>query len=486
MKEGAKQPGLAGVREGLNAFLSGLAPGRLLDLLAFLDAGRAVGMVRDHAQPCRRLGQSVLQSVRDGDAPAAPSSELAAACEAFVRRHGWEGPRRTDLGHIGWADVVCDLSSLRHLYGFTSSRSIATFEELLQWVSAACGSLTRVLLACGELVVALRQTARAPERPEWDALAQLISQEVALWTKTREVVDRTSHVVREVLTRTEDFKAQRQALAAQAGAEPDESVGRLLIAIAKVLSPRAWLVKSPEAQLTCLEPVADYRLRLGFADGLFREVELGLDYWSTTGLEIDPETFRSARIDRVHNRLVWSNGFTDSGERLHLAIIEDRLGGRAIGPIGAYEIVPGRSIGPFELGMTRQQIEEGLTVRPMRRFSQGSAFFPLIEVSEAELARWHDYPLCGVTVSYDVSGRCCKLNAVFSWSVEPPIFTLLGQVVNGMSLETTMTLLRTIASDVRGGYGSVDSDAAGVGANVHEASDEKIMSVTVRPPENRE
>lgn len=290
--------------------------------------------------------------------------------------------------------------------------------------------------------------------------------------------------MREVLTRTEDFEQQRQALAVRAEAERDESVVRLVTAIAKVRSPWAWLVKSRESRLTCLELAGDYRLRLGFADGLFREVELGSEYWSTTGLEIDPESFRSARIDKEHNRLVWSNGFADSGERLHLALIEGRLGGRTIGPIGAYEIVPGRSIGPFELGMTREQIEESSTVRPMRRVTDGSAFFPLIEVREAELARWDDYPLVGVTVSYDASGRCCKIGAVFSWSVEPPIFTLLGQVANGMSFETAIALLHTIASDVRCFYGSVGSDSAGVSAGMHEATDETIMNVTVRPPEN--
>ena len=485
MRTGSRQLALGAVREAINALLNqSSAPGLLLDLLAYLDAGRAAGMVHDLAHPCRQLGQSVAQAIRHEEAPPAPSTELAAACEAFVRSHGSEDQQRPELGHIGWAGVVSDFPGLRDRYGFTSRRSIATFEELLRYVSAACGSLTRVLLGSRELVGALPETARATARQEWDELARSISQDIVHWTKTREVVDRASLAVREVLTRTEDFEQQRQALAERAGAERDESVVRLLTAIAKVLSPWAWLVKSRESRLTCLESAGDYRLRLGFADGLFREIELGLEYWSTTGLEIDPETFRSARIDKEHNRLVWSTGFADSGERLHLAIMEGRLGGRTIGPIGAHEIVPGRSIGPFALGMTREQIEEGSTVRPMRRLKDGSAFFPLTEVSEAELARWDDYPLVGVTVSYDASGRCCKIGAVFSWSVEPPIFTLLGQVVNGMSFEASIALLQTIASDVRCFYGSVESDSAGVGAGMYEATDERIMSVTVRPPEN--
>jgi hypothetical protein len=481
----SRQPALEALREALDVLLAqSSAPDRLLDLLSHLDAGRAAGVVHDLARPCRQVAQSVAPGTREGAASSAHSTELAAACEAFVRSHASEDQSRSELGHIGWADVISDSTRLRDRYGFTSRHSIATFEELLRYVSAACGSLTRVLVASRELVVALHEPAREPAKREWDTLARSISENIVLWTKTRDVVDRAAEAVREVLTRTEDFDVQREALAERSKVERDDSVARLLSSISKVLSPWAWLVRSPESRLTCLEPACDYRLRLGFADGLFREVELGPEYWSTTGLEIDPESFRSARIDRLRNRLVWSNGFEDSGERLHLAILEGRLPGRTIDPIGAYEIIPGRSVGPFELGMTREQIEEGSKVRPMLRLKQGSSFFPLIDVSEAELASWGDSTHPGVIVSYDASGRCCRIVSVFSWSVEPPIFTLLGQLVNGMSLEASTALLRTIASDVRWVYGGVESASAGVSAGVYEASDETIMSVTVRPREN--
>jgi hypothetical protein len=96
-------------------------------------------------------------------------------------------------------------------------------------------------------------------------------------------------------------------------------------------------------------------------------------------------------------QLVWSNGFADSGERLHLAITEGRLAGTAIDPIWAYEIVPGRSIGPFALGMTREQVGD-LHIGPVRHRSDGSAFFPLTVVSEGELARWDDCADPGATV----------------------------------------------------------------------------------------
>jgi hypothetical protein len=483
MSTGPRELAFEAVRKSLNGLLSQCAaPDRLLELLGYLDARRSVDMVEHLAHSCKHLGESVAQAIRHEEAPPAAAIELAAACEAYVRSHGWEGRRRPELGHIGWSEVISDFRGLSEGYGFTSRHSIATFEELLRYVAAACRSLTRILLGSRELVGTLRETAGAPARGEWDALAPLISRDIVQWTKTRETIDRAAHTVSEVLTRTEDFEQQREALAERAGSERDESVARLVTAIAKLHSPWAWLVKSPASRLSCLELAGGYKLRLGFEEGLFREVELGAEYWSTTGLEIDPESFGSVRIDKELNRLVWSNGFSDSGERLHLAILEGRLAARAIGPIGAYEIVPGRSIGPFELGMTKERIEKGLTVRPMRRLENGSAFFPLIEVSEVELARWDSYPLVGVTVSYDASGRCCKIDAVFSWFVEPPIFTMLGQLVNGMSYKASIALLQTIASDVSWVYGSVRSDSAGVSAGLFEATDQHIMNVTITPP----
>jgi hypothetical protein len=65
--------------------------------------------------------------------------------------------------------------------------------------------------------------------------------------------------------------------------------------------------------------------------------------------------------------------------------------------------------------------------------------------------------------------------------VEPPIFTMLGQVANGMTYDACIALLRAIAPDVVCVYGSVTSASAGVGACMWEASDAYIMSVTVRP-----
>jgi hypothetical protein len=122
-----------------------------------------------------------------------------------------------------------------------------------------------------------------------------------------------------------------------------------------------------------------------------------------------------------------------------------------------FEIIPGESIGPFKLGMTREQIEE-LDIRPR-------------------------IPSPGVNVYYDTSGTCHSLRAIFEYWPYPPVFTLCGHVTNGMSGSKVKSILRSIASDVRHSYGSFDSLSAGIRATKWEAGDEPIMCITVMPKE---
>ena len=123
-----------------------------------------------------------------------------------------------------------------------------------------------------------------------------------------------------------------------------------------------------------------------------------------------------------------------------------------------YEIVPGESIGPFKLGMLREEIE-ALDSRP--------------------LAPHSGMPQPGVVVLYDDDDRCCKIVAIFAYDASPPIFALFGQVVNGMTAGQFAALLRTSASDVKPFYAAVGSRSAGIHAAKWERTDDHIMSVTV-------
>lgn len=125
-----------------------------------------------------------------------------------------------------------------------------------------------------------------------------------------------------------------------------------------------------------------------------------------------------------------------------------------------YEIVPGESIGPYRLGMTREEIE-ALASRP--------------------LAPHSGMPRPGVVVLYDDEDRCCKILATFSYDGSPPIFTLFGQMVNGMTDGEFSALLRSARSDVQRSYAAVGSPSAGIRAAKWERTDDHIMSITVMP-----
>jgi hypothetical protein len=145
-----------------------------------------------------------------------------------------------------------------------------------------------------------------------------------------------------------------------------------------------------------------------------------------------------------------------------------------------FEIIPGESIGPFKLGMTREQIEE-LDIRPRMDLNKKGTHYPLVDIDVEEIQSGTYFPSPGVTVYYDTSGTCHHLEALFQYEPSPPVFTLCGHVANGMTGSEVVSILRTIASDVKHSYGSVWSLSAGIRATKWEAGDEPIMSIAVMP-----
>ena len=146
-----------------------------------------------------------------------------------------------------------------------------------------------------------------------------------------------------------------------------------------------------------------------------------------------------------------------------------------------HEVVPGRSIGSFTLGMTRREIED-LDIRPMSRDEQGgSIYFPLIQITEAEMSRREHPPHPGLTVNFDDRDHCCGVSALFAYEPKPPIFALGGKTLNGMTLEAAADLLRSIATDVRISFGTARSDSAGVSVGMWERDEAHIMNASVMP-----
>lgn len=144
------------------------------------------------------------------------------------------------------------------------------------------------------------------------------------------------------------------------------------------------------------------------------------------------------------------------------------------------EIIPGESIGFFKLGMTREQIEE-LDIRPRLDLNKECTVYPLVDIDVKIIKTWGGFPYPGVHVSYDTSGTCHELKAIFLYDPSPPVFTLCGHVTNGMSGSKVKSILRSIASDVRLYYASYESLSAGIRATQWERGDEPIMCITVMP-----
>jgi hypothetical protein len=148
-----------------------------------------------------------------------------------------------------------------------------------------------------------------------------------------------------------------------------------------------------------------------------------------------------------------------------------------------FEIIPGESIGPFKLGMTREEIEE-LDIHPRIDLNKECTYYPLADIDVEEIkSRTTYFPSPGVEVYYDTSGTCHLLKALFQYWPYPPVFTLCGHVTNGMSGSKVKSILRSIASDVKHSYGSIYSLSAGIRATKWEAGDEPIMCITVMPKE---
>lgn len=133
-----------------------------------------------------------------------------------------------------------------------------------------------------------------------------------------------------------------------------------------------------------------------------------------------------------------------------------------------YEIIPGESVGPFRLGMIREDIE-GLNILPMETFKYGLGA---------------EFTAIGVTVYYDESGRCAKIEArVFGESTAR--FILAGQSVNNISEEEVEAIFRSISPEIRSVSGGFDLPAAGLRTFKWEDSDDFLYSILVKPPEGR-
>jgi hypothetical protein len=136
-----------------------------------------------------------------------------------------------------------------------------------------------------------------------------------------------------------------------------------------------------------------------------------------------------------------------------------------------FEIVPGRSIGPFRLGMSREEVLEiARALIPQE---------PRLDMDALWGVLWEELAL---DLDYDEHGRCTRIQArIFSGQDDNPTFILRDHVVNNADEGGTLALFRSISPRLEFSYGSVDVPTAGLHAVKWESSDSFFFAIGVFP-----
>jgi hypothetical protein len=137
------------------------------------------------------------------------------------------------------------------------------------------------------------------------------------------------------------------------------------------------------------------------------------------------------------------------------------------------EIVPGKSIGPFRLGMTWPEIEEAL-----RSISTDTP----LTLDVLGIVAWTSDGRGGWKMP-EASERCEQLG-IRVYNNEHPIL-LIGQLVNNISNENAIRLFESFAGTMVHSYGGFDAAQAGIDAVRWENSDPWIDSIFVMPAKTR-
>jgi uncharacterized protein DUF2442 len=78
-------------------------------------------------------------------------------------------------------------------------------------------------------------------------------------------------------------------------------------------------LRTRTARVRTVEPLEGFVLRLGFDDGLVREIDLEAELWGPVfePLRQDAQLFRQVRVDEELGTIVWPNGADLDPDVLH-------------------------------------------------------------------------------------------------------------------------------------------------------------------------
>ena len=105
-----------------------------------------------------------------------------------------------------------------------------------------------------------------------------------------------------------------------------------------------------------------------------------------------------------------------------------------------FDVRPGEAIGPFALGMTREE----LRALGSRSFGGEARAWDSVHPEREDF-----FPDLGIVVSYDASGRCCEVEVQYGYAFGDKCgVMLLGQRINWMRDDEVLQLCREHWPDV--------------------------------------
>ncbi len=148
-----------------------------------------------------------------------------------------------------------------------------------------------------------------------------------------------------------------------------------------------------------------------------------------------------------------------------------------------FEILPGEAIGPFRLGMTREQVRE-IAQRDLGSDIEASKFGEAGDLDRDSIGD------TGLMVDYDGNGHANCVWGSYGWArsacgTPDSAFMLFGKNITGMNDAKVIQLCESHWTDVLDRHFSIDVPSAGLSFTYWEnATDGSLCTVDVLPPES--
>ena len=212
----------------------------ILRMLDYSDAGRALAVAHSLAESATEIQRSLGQLRSTRRASLKDSlARLIVACKDYAERYGRVNAGILALPHIGWGQRLDDFTASDSQFGFTSTDSVETFKQFVEYLSRSFRDLLHVRVLA-QAAVSRIADAEPTLNERCGAVQSLISEGEEYLRKAVADLEHGARVVGEILASAEDFEARRTSAAARAQTETNETVARLLVAVSKIRRPQAW------------------------------------------------------------------------------------------------------------------------------------------------------------------------------------------------------------------------------------------------------